>query len=348
MERLVDRFIRDEMAGTSPLHPNQHAYQAGKSTETALHQLVVRVEKVLDQKETALGVFLDIEGAFNNTSYDSISAAMARHGVNQTVIRWVRATLEGRSATAALGVASKSIGVTKGCPQGGVLSPLLWSLVVDELLVGLNQRGIYAQGYADDICLLAKGKFPNTISGLMQWALDFVEEWCDGHGLTVNPDKTELVAFTRRRKLPGFFEPRLYGTTLRLSVSAKYLGVILEARLAWKKQVEARVRKARHMMGACRRVCGRRWGLRPRVVSWLFTSVVRPSITYASLVWWPGCETTRAQQALSSVQRLACLGITGAMRTTPTNAMEALVGLHCWIWWCRGRLGPWCIAFGVC
>jgi hypothetical protein len=33
---------------------------------------------------------------------------------------------------------------------------------VDELLVGLNQRGIYAQGYADDICLLAKGKFPNT------------------------------------------------------------------------------------------------------------------------------------------------------------------------------------------
>jgi hypothetical protein len=41
MERLVDRFIREEMAGTSPLHPNQHAYQAGKSTETGLHQLVV-------------------------------------------------------------------------------------------------------------------------------------------------------------------------------------------------------------------------------------------------------------------------------------------------------------------
>jgi hypothetical protein len=85
MERLVDRFIRDEMAGTSPLHPNQHAYQAGKSTETALHQLV-RVEKMLDQKETALGVFLDVEGAFNNTSYDSISAMLARHGVSHTII----------------------------------------------------------------------------------------------------------------------------------------------------------------------------------------------------------------------------------------------------------------------
>jgi hypothetical protein len=78
----------------------------------------------------------------------------------------------------------------------------------------------------------------------MQWALDFVEEWCDGHGLAVNTNMTEFVAFTRRMKLPGFFEPRLYGTTLRLSESAKYLGVILDARLAWKKQAEARVNKA--------------------------------------------------------------------------------------------------------
>jgi hypothetical protein len=31
--------------------------------------------------------------------------------------------------------------VARGCPQGGVLSPLLWSLVVEELLVGLNQGG---------------------------------------------------------------------------------------------------------------------------------------------------------------------------------------------------------------
>jgi len=91
-----------------PLHPNQHAYQAGKSVETALHQLVVWVEKAHDQQETALGVFLDIEGAFNNTSYDSMCVALARHGVNHTNIRWIRATLEGRLATATLGGFSRS------------------------------------------------------------------------------------------------------------------------------------------------------------------------------------------------------------------------------------------------
>jgi hypothetical protein len=52
-------------------------------------------------------------------------------------------------------------------------------------------------------CLLAMGKFPNTVSGLMQWALSTVEIWCSEVGLSVNPDKTGLVAFTRKRKLRG-------------------------------------------------------------------------------------------------------------------------------------------------
>jgi hypothetical protein len=42
-------------------------YQAGKSVETALHQLAERVEKALDQQETALVALLDIKGVFNNT-----------------------------------------------------------------------------------------------------------------------------------------------------------------------------------------------------------------------------------------------------------------------------------------
>ena len=190
-----------------------------------------RVEKALDQQEIALGVFLDIEGAFDNISYDSMFLALSRHGTDPTIVRWIRATLEGRMATAALGDATRSVAVSRGCPQGGVLSPLLRCLVVDHLLVRLNEGSVYAQVYADDICLLAVGKFPNTVSGLIQWALHTVEEWCGSLGLSVNPDKTGLVAFTRKRKLPGFFEPRLFGKILQRSMSIKYLGVILDSRL---------------------------------------------------------------------------------------------------------------------
>ena len=86
IERLVDRFLRDAILALQPLHPNQHAYRAGKSVQMALHQLMVWVEQALDQQEIALGIFLDIEGVFNNTSYDFTCVALDRHGVDHTIV----------------------------------------------------------------------------------------------------------------------------------------------------------------------------------------------------------------------------------------------------------------------
>jgi hypothetical protein len=40
MERLVVRYLRDEILAFMPLHSNLPAYQAGKLVETALHQLM--------------------------------------------------------------------------------------------------------------------------------------------------------------------------------------------------------------------------------------------------------------------------------------------------------------------
>jgi hypothetical protein len=128
-------------------------------------------------------------------------------------------------------------------------------------------------------------------------------------------------------KLSGFFELRLLGRTLQRSVSVTSLGVILDSRLTWREHVDVRVREAQNLLWACRRACGGVLGLGSMVVHWLYVSVIRPSVTFASLVWWPGCQTASAKAKLSRIQRLACLGITGAVRTTPTRAMEALICL---------------------
>jgi hypothetical protein len=161
----------------------------------------------------------------------------------------------------------------------------------------------------------------------MQWALSTVETSCNEVELSVNPDKTGLVAFTRKRKLTGFFEPQFFGVKLILLASVKYLGVILDSRLTWREHVEVKMRKAHNLLWACRRACRVRWGLRPKVVHWLYVAIVRPAISFASLVWWPGCQTASAKKKLSRVQRLACLGITGVIHMTPTGAIEALSGL---------------------
>jgi len=88
-----------------------------------------------------------------------------------------------------------------------------------------------------------------------------------------------------------------------------------------------KMRKARNLLYACRRACGARWSLRPNVVHWLHVAIIRPSISYASLVWWHGCQTADVKIKLSRIQIYACLGMTGAIRSTPTGDMEAFTGL---------------------
>jgi retron-type reverse transcriptase len=59
--------------------------------------------------------------------------------------------LESKLVHSFLTSSSLTTRVAGGCPQGRVLSPLLWNLVVDELFYGLNNQGLCFMGYADDI-----------------------------------------------------------------------------------------------------------------------------------------------------------------------------------------------------
>jgi len=72
---------------------------------------------------------------------------------------------------------------------------------------------------------------------------------------------------------------------------------------------------------------GTTWGSSPKVVYWLYTAAIRPMIAYAAVVWWPRVTYSTVAKQLEHIQRLACLYITGAIRTTPTAAMELITGL---------------------
>jgi hypothetical protein len=85
MERLADQSINMGPLKRFPLERSQHVYQRGTSSETALHDLVSRIESVLRHKVFALGVFLDVEGAFDNTSFEAMGKACADHEVHFTI-----------------------------------------------------------------------------------------------------------------------------------------------------------------------------------------------------------------------------------------------------------------------
>jgi hypothetical protein len=74
-----------------------------------------------------------------------------------------------------------------------------------------------------------------------------------------------MVLFTNNRKIGGFYNPRLFGTELRMTDQVKYLGVLLDKKLDWKAHLENRMRKAWIGYWLCRSAVGkigdnhRRW-----------------------------------------------------------------------------------------
>jgi len=69
---------------------------------------------------------------------------------------------------------------------------------VDELLWNLNDAGLYAHAYADDIVILCNGT-KDRLRGAIARALRMVGNWCDLVGLRVNPTKAQLMLFSRKR-----------------------------------------------------------------------------------------------------------------------------------------------------
>jgi hypothetical protein len=121
--RLVDSYIRAGPVNSFLLMASQYAYQRGRSTEAALHDLVQEIEESLNQKEFALGVFLDIDAAFENASFGSIDAASGEHGVALTLRRWIDAMRRCRNVRIEIRGNSVRVLVNQGCPHEGVLSP---------------------------------------------------------------------------------------------------------------------------------------------------------------------------------------------------------------------------------
>jgi hypothetical protein len=76
---------------------SQYTYQRGRSTEAALHNIVQKIEGSSNRKEFALGVFLDIDGAFDNASFGSMDAASGEHRVVLTLRRWIETMLRCQS-----------------------------------------------------------------------------------------------------------------------------------------------------------------------------------------------------------------------------------------------------------
>ena len=208
---------------------------------------------------------------------------------------------------------------------GGVLSPLLWNLVIDDLLILWEDKNGHMQAFADDVTALHTARSIDDLYGQAQDTLIEVENWATERGLRFSHMKTEIVIFTNRRRLETDAQLTFYGHTMEIKGSAKYLGIVIDSKLSWKGHIDAVTKKANCILMQCKRIMGATWGTNPRQSKWVYTAVVRPIISYGCVVWVNALDTKKNVGKLNKVQNLALKMVTGAYPGTPCRAMEAIL-----------------------
>ena len=325
VERLLQWHMEADLKMETILHRNQFGFRKGLSTEAALHKIVSKLETQILKGEFALGTFLDIEGAFDNVSSTAISKALDKYCPSTTTNNWIRSLVKSRSTTLELHGAKRTIISHRGCPQGGILSPLLWNLVMNNLFsFTRNKIPCDLQGFADDLMLTASGFDADTLRDVTQRSLNAIEEWCKDNDLKISTSKTHSVMFTRKQKWKLARPLTVHGENLKLEETTKFLGVTLDQKLSWAPHIAKQTKKAKGVLMMCKTAMGPTWGFTPATMKWIYSAIVRPMLAYGAVIWINGLNNQANMRALSSVQRLSHIMTTGGHPSTSLVSLDKI------------------------
>ena len=161
----------------------------------------------------------------------------------------------------------------------------------------------------------------------MQNTLDELVHWGTTCGLRFNPHKTNAVFFTRSRTHP--YAPLLVdGTAVPYSLRAKYLGIEMDRRLWWDDHVQRKIAEGKKLLNALLSATRGNWGPRPEIAKWIYTAIIRPSISYGASVWAHDVTLKKTTSMMTSLDRAALASMAAFRPSTPTQGLAVLLGLQ--------------------
>jgi ribonuclease HI len=333
IQKLLERAILDYLERDTnidkKLTKNQFGFRKRKSTEAAIHRLTRKIEDAIQNGQFALGVFLDVEGAFDNIKYSSIWNALNKAKVPPVIANWIREMLNDRSIILELHGYSLKKKIFKGCPQGGILSPLLWNLTLNTLLADHRLNPDFIQAFADDLAILIQGiDLRLTMRDITTRYLHIIDKWCTDNGVKLSAIKTKVIIFSTLRRKYSLEPILLNGQPLELSKEVKYLGVTFDCHLRWNLHIQNKCKQATRLLFMCRNFVAKTWGLSPARMRWLYKQVILPTLSYSCFVWIHRVdETAYLREMLAKVQKLATLQITGGFNKTPNITLDTIAGI---------------------
>ena len=191
-EKIIKNGIVNFLENNNLLNNFQHGFRKRRSCLTELLDYYNNIlDSVIHGKNVDV-VYLDFSKAFDKVDHRIILQKAKKLGINGKLLNWIKQFLTDRhQRTIVQGWASNPMTVQSGVPQGTVLGPLLFIIMLNDISEKLN-CDIYS--FADDTRLVKIISCLNDAE-LFQKDLETSYEWTDINNLQFNTNKFELIKF---------------------------------------------------------------------------------------------------------------------------------------------------------
>ena len=241
LERIMYNRLYKFLLENNILYQKQFGFQNAHSPEHAILQLVNRMTEAFSQGKYTLGIFLDLSKAFDTVNHNILLEKLKAYGIQSENLKWFRSYLSNRKQFILYDDFKTEVKIVKcDVPQGSILGPLLFLIFVNDL--SNSAKVLDPVLFADDTNLFCSDNNIMTLFETANQELSKINNWFLANKLSLNVEKTKYILFHKcidqediPLKLPLL---KLNSNIIEGENSLKFLGVILNEHLTWKKHIQ--------------------------------------------------------------------------------------------------------------
>ncbi len=323
ISKVMERIVHNKLSRfLNPwLSPAQSGFKKSDGTVPQLTRLTQTWAEAIDRSDYIGVVFFDLRKAFDKIWHQGLLHKLRAAGVSGPAYQWLVSFLAARHQTTVVdGCRSTPLPLHAGVPQGAILSPLLFSVYMNDI----PSPDLTTNLFADDTSVYIVETSAQQLNGRLQTSVDVLCCWFKKWLLCVNSTKTAAMVIRSQRMPAVTLNIKVDSASIPQVSSHRHLGLVLNESLSWSNHVDQITLRASQRIGMLRRLKHRSSSL---VVRELYLRTILPMMEYASIVW-SGMSTADAKR-LERCNRAAGRVIAGICPAdnVPSTIILARAGL---------------------